>query len=85
MKKPLPTLEDTVPEPTWKKPCAVCGADVERYRGEGDVSCCVCGAQYNAGGQRLRDDWAGNPSAWSIEIEDLEGYELQMLALGQDF
>jgi len=41
------------------------------------------GASYNAGGQRLRDDWRGN-RAWSCpgdeEFDDMEGYERQMLA-----
>jgi hypothetical protein len=49
---------------------------VERYRGEGDVRC-NCGANYNASGQRLRDDYRGNPSMWDDEIGDMEGYEMQ--------
>lgn len=64
--------------PTWVKTCD-CGQQVERWRGQGDVSC-SCGAWYNAFGQRLRDDWAGNP-AWSDdELDDLEGFERQQLA-----
>ena len=63
--------------PTWSKPCERCGTTVERWRGQGDVSCGHCGAEYNAGGQRLRDDWRGNPSAWDDEVGDLEGYEIQ--------
>lgn len=56
--------------------CQRCGKEVNRYRGQGDVSC-QCGAQYNAFGQRLRDDWQGNPSNYDDDISDLEGYEIQ--------
>jgi hypothetical protein len=63
-------------EPTWSKPCDSCGATIERWPGQGDITC-SCGAEYNAGGQRLRDDWRGNPSTWDDEIGDLEGYEIQ--------
>ena len=66
----------TPPPPTNSWDCEVCGETCERYRGQYDVSC-VCGAQYNAGGQRLRDDWRGNPSTWDDDISDLEGYEIQ--------
>ena len=50
-------LDDVIPpaEPTWEKPCGGCGSIIARYRGQGDVVC-ACGAVYNAGGQRLRDD-----------------------------
>jgi len=48
-------------KPTWAKPCEKCGRQIERFRGQGDISC-SCGAWYNAGGQRLRDDWCGNES-----------------------
>lgn len=64
------------PRPTWSKPCGSCGATVARYRGQGDVMC-QCGAWYNAGGQRLRDDWMGN-SAWGDDdLDDMEGFERQ--------
>lgn len=64
---------------TWTKPCERCGTEVARYRGQGDVECSKCGAWYNAGGQRLRDDWQGN-TAWTDDsIDDMEGYERQML------
>lgn len=64
-------------EPTWSKPCDNCGSTVERWHGQSYPSCGRCGAEYNAGGQRLRDDWRGNPSTWDDEIGDLEGYEIQ--------
>lgn len=57
--------------------CESCGSEVRRYRGERDADCSNCGACYNAGGQRLRDDWRGNPSNYDDEIGDLEGYEMQ--------
>lgn len=57
--------------------CARCGREVRRYRGVSDVACSGCGAWYNAGGQRLRDDWRGNPSNYDDEISDLEGFEQQ--------
>jgi hypothetical protein len=56
--------------------CEKCGDEVYRYRGDGDVSC-GCGAEYNAFGQRLRDDWRGNP-AWKYDdVTDLDGFEMQ--------
>ncbi|AZS12586.1 hypothetical protein HWB99_gp050 [Mycobacterium phage DrLupo] len=59
--------------------CEKCGNEVRRYRGERDASCNECGAQYNAGGQRLRDDWRDNP-AWSDDsISDMDGYEMAAL------
>ena len=57
--------------------CERCGEQVRRYRSQSDVDCSRCGACYNAGGQRLRDDWRGNPSAHDDEISDLDGYEMQ--------
>jgi hypothetical protein len=68
---------DDEEKPTWEKPCERCGHTVTRWRGMSDVSCDKCDAQYNAGGQRLRDDWRGNPSTWDDEVGDLEGYEIQ--------
>ena len=62
-------------QPTWTKTCE-CGAQVSRWRGQGDVSCPKCGASFNAFGQRLRDDWRSNPSNWDEEISDLDGYEI---------
>lgn len=72
-----PPAEYYEPEqPTWEKDCDRCGRTISRWRGMADVSC-SCGAEYNAGGQRLRDDWRGNPSTWDDEVGDLEGYEIQ--------
>lgn len=68
------------PGPTWSKPCERCGSITERWPGEGDVSCYRCGAEYNAFGQRLRDDWRGNPSSWDEDVDDMEGFERQQLA-----
>lgn len=71
--------------PTWSKPCqdAGCAGTVERWRGETDVTCPNCGASYNACGQRLRDDWRGNPSWRDHDVDDLTGFELQQLAQEQ--
>lgn len=68
-------------EPTWEKPCERpgCTGTVARYRGQGDVSCPKCDAEYNAFGQRLRDDWRGNRSAWDDDVDDMEGFEEQQL------
>lgn len=60
--------------------CENCGGEVTRCRGEGDVSCPDCDAQYNAFGQRLRDDWRDNMSNYDDEIGDMEGYEDAMAA-----
>lgn len=59
----------------WK--CEKCGATVERWPGESDVWCASCDTPYNAFGQRLRDDWAGNPSNYDDDISDLDGFEMQ--------
>lgn len=64
-------------KPTWTKTCD-CGQTVMRWRGQGDVFC-LCGAWYNAGGQRLRDDWQANPAWQDDDMGDLEGYEVQQL------
>ena len=66
------------PRRAWK--CDGCGAEVEVWdRGGYDVSCVRCGAQYNAFGQRLRDDWAGNPAWRDDDLDDMEGFERQHL------
>ncbi len=62
-------------EPTATWPCQQCRRTVERWPGMYDVSC-DCGAEYNAFGQRLRDNWRANPSNWDDDIGDLEGYEI---------
>jgi hypothetical protein len=59
--------------------CDECGNEVRRYRGQSDVDCNNCGACYNAGGQRLRDDWRGNESSYNDEVGDMEGFEAQQL------
>jgi hypothetical protein len=59
-------------------PCQKCGHTVECSGGR-DVDCDQCGACYNSCGQRLRDDWRGNPSNWDDEIGDMEGFEIQQL------
>jgi hypothetical protein len=41
------------------------------------TKCSGCGACYNSWGQRLRDDWQGNPSLYDDGIGDMEGFELQ--------
>ena len=69
--------DDEAEKPTWEKPCERCGHTVSRWRGMYSATCGHCDAEYNAGGQRLRDDWRGNPSSWDDEIGDLEGYEIQ--------
>lgn len=65
------------PKPTNTFKCADCGETCERYRGEYEVNCPKCGASHNAGGQRLRDDWRGNPSNYDDDTSDLEGFEIQ--------
>lgn len=64
-------------QPSWAKFCDRCKHTVTRWRGQSTVTCTNCRAEYNAGGQRLRDDWRGNPSAWDEDVPDLEGYEIQ--------
>lgn len=59
---------------TWT---CTCGETVNRYRGSSTATCRRCDQPYNACGQRLRRDWAANPSTWDDEISDLEGYEIQ--------
>ena len=68
------------PTKTWK--CQKCKRTIERYPGMNDIQC-VCGAWYNSFGQRLRDDWQGNPSNYDEDINDLEGFEMQQLAKEQ--
>ena len=63
-------------EPVWSKNCD-CGGTVERWRGESDVTCSRGRCEFNAFGQRLRDDWRGNPSNYDDDISDLGGYEMQ--------
>lgn len=60
------------------KPCDRCGETVHWYPRQGDTACNKCDAQYNASGQRLRDNWRDNPSWGDDEIGDMEGYEIEM-------
>lgn len=59
-------------------PCDRCGTILYRYRGQGDISCPNCDANYNCFGQRLRDDLHTriNPSEYDDDIDDLTGDEL---------
>lgn len=66
-----------VEAPDWEKACGKCAHPITRYRGMAYVYCGNCGAEHNAGGQLLRDDWRGNPSSWDEDISDLDGYEMQ--------
>lgn len=63
-------------EPTNTWTCA-CGTEVARFRGESEVQCSKCGQWFNAGGQRLRNDWAGNASNRDGDVSDLDGFEMQ--------
>lgn len=56
--------------------CDRCQKEVTTSGGH-DVTCQNCDAEYNGSGQRLRDDWRGNPSNYDDEIGDMEGYEMQ--------
>ena len=73
-------IEYMMPRPTWEKACDRCGYSVARYRGQHGVTCDNCGAEYNAGGQRLRDNWRNNSSWYDDEVDDLEGYERACLS-----
>lgn len=66
----------TEPLRAWE--CGKCGGTVEVWTRGYDVAC-ECGAQYNAFGQRLRDDWASNPAWGNDDIDDMEGFERQHL------
>ncbi|ORW33353.1 hypothetical protein AWB91_09025 [Mycobacterium paraense] len=64
-------------------PCQQCGKTVENRGGRDQT--CECGAEYNAFGQRLRDDWRSNPSNWDDNIGDMEGFEIQQLSKEHPF
>lgn len=66
-------MNEPVPTNTWT---CDCGESMARYRGEGDQSCPECGQWFNAGGQRLHNDFMDNPSTYDDELGDLEGYEI---------
>jgi len=61
--------------------CDRCGTKILRFRGQGDLQCHECGANYNCSGQRLRDDLHTriNRSEYDDDINDLEGDELSHL------
>ncbi len=56
--------------------CDNCKRTVASHGGR-DTECTNCGAQYNGSGQRLVDDWRGNPSLYNDDIGDMEGHEIQ--------
>jgi hypothetical protein len=57
--------------------CERCGTLILRFRGQGDLQCSNCGANYNCCGQRLRDDLHTrvNYSEYDDDIDDLSGDE----------
>lgn len=62
--------------------CDRCGTLILRFRGQGDLTCRSCGANYNCSGQRLRDDLHTriNLSEYDDDIDDMTGDELSYLA-----
>lgn len=67
--------------------CDRCGTLIRRYRGQGDLRCSGCDANYNCFGQRLRDDLRTriNPSEYDEDIDDLTGDELSYHTWGEDY
>lgn len=65
----------------WEGNCERCNAPISRFRGQNDIECHGCGANYNCFGQRLRDDLHTriNPSEYDDEIGDLEGDEMSYM------
>jgi hypothetical protein len=61
--------------------CDRCETEIHRYRGQGDLQCPKCDANYNCFGQRLRDDLRTriNESEYDDDIDDLTGDELSYL------
>jgi len=61
--------------------CDRCGTLILRFRGQGDLHCRNCDANYNCFGQRLRDDLRTriNESEYDDDIDDLTGDELSYL------
>lgn len=66
---------------TWE--CRRCGGTVTAWCGR-DTQCGQCHAKYNGFGQRLRDDWDDNPSAYDENIGDIEGSEMAAIAAEND-
>ena len=56
--------------------CDRCNALILRFRGQGDLTCHQCGANYNCFGQRLRDDLHTrvNYSEYDDDLGDMECY-----------
>lgn len=77
--------EKAEPTNTWD--CNDCGAEVARYRGQGDVRCPNrdCDAEYNSCGQQLRSDWRGNASTWDEDVSDMDGFEAQQCASDREW
>lgn len=67
--------------------CERCGVTLFRFRGQGDICCHECGANYNCFGQRLRDDLHTrvNYSEYDDELGDLEGDEDSYARMGDDY
>ena len=78
-------IEYMKPQPTWEKACDRCGFSVARFRRQSEVTCDNCGAEYNAGGQRLRDNWRSNRSWSDDDVDDMEGYEQACLREERDY
>ena len=62
----------------WTKTCT-CGRAISHF-GSGDIECQYCGQPFNAFGQRLRRDWANNPSASDDSFGDMEGWAQEQYA-----
>jgi hypothetical protein len=62
-------------------PCDRCGTVLQRYRGQADIQCWKCGANYTCFGQRLRDDLRTrvNYSEYDEDLGDMEGNEESLL------
>lgn len=75
--------EGNLVEPGYTAWDCDCGERIYRFRGDGDVKCSE-GHWWNSFGQRLRDDWQGNP-AWKYDdCSDMEGFERQQLSQERD-
>jgi len=77
--KPIPN--DELDHANSEGSCDRCGTLILRFRGQGDLQCHNCGANYNCFGQRLRDDLRTRikESEYDDDIDDLTGDELSYL------